>query len=98
MKHTHYQEHVKAVTQEAIDKILATSDPVKTVDNPYTESDIEYLIIAINPCKPILREVAKEKPGAYRTLTDAKEAARQILQNTITDAKTFLFARLVLRT
>ena len=90
MKNTHSQEYVRAVTQEAVDGLLATSEPVQTVDDPYAESDIGYLVITINPCKPILREVPKETPGAYRTLIEAKEAARQVLQNAIADARASL--------
>ena len=90
MKNTHSQEYVRAVAQETIDGLLATSEPVQTVDDPYAESDNGYLVITINPCKPILREVPKEAPGAYRTLTEAKEAARQVLQNAIADARASL--------
>lgn len=87
MKNTHSQEYVTTVAQETIDGLLATSEPVKTVDDPYTESGIGYLVIAVNPCKPVLREVPLSTPGCYKTLTDAKEAARQIIQNAIADAK-----------
>ncbi|MBT3724615.1 MAG: hypothetical protein HOM14_18865 [Gammaproteobacteria bacterium] len=87
MKNTHSQEYVKTVAQETIDGLLATSEPVKTVDDPYAESGIGYLVIAVNPCKPVLREVPLGTPGCYKTLTDAKEAARQIIQNAIADAK-----------
>jgi hypothetical protein len=87
MKNTFSQEYVRTVAQEAIDGILAASEPVKTVDDPYAESEVGYLVITINPSKPILREVPKDTPGAYRILTDAKEAARQVLQNAIADAK-----------
>ncbi len=90
MKNTRSQEYVRAIAQETIDGILATTESVKTIDDPYAESDIGYLVITINPCKPILREVPKETPGAYQTLTDAKEAARQVLQNAIAEAKSSL--------
>jgi len=90
VKSTYSQEYVRAIAQDAIDGILATTEPVKTVKDPYAESDIGYLVVTINPCKPIVREVPKETPGAYKTLTDAKEAARQVLQSTIADAKVSL--------
>lgn len=89
-KYAPSQEYVKTIAQEAIDGMLITTESVKTIDDPYVESDIGYLVIAINPCKPILREVPEKTPGAYRTLTDAKEAARQILQNAIAESKTSL--------
>jgi len=90
MKNTHSEEYVRAVAQDAIDGVLATSESVKTVDDPYVESDVGYLVITINSCQPILREVPKETAGAYRTLTDAKEAARQVLQSAIAEAKASL--------
>jgi len=87
MKNTLSQDSVKEVAQEVIDGILATSEPVKTVDDPDAESEVGYLVIAINPCQLMLREVPKDTPGAYRTLADAKAAARQVLQNAIAEAK-----------
>ena len=87
MKNSHSQEYVTTVAQETIDELLSTSEPVKTVDDPYAETGIGYLVIAINPCKPLLREVPLETPSCYKTLTDAKEAARQVIQNAIADAK-----------
>ena len=86
-KNTGTQEYVKAVAKETTQGILAASKPVKTVEDPYAETDTGYLVITINPCAPILREVPLETPGCYRTLADAKEAARQVIQNTIADAK-----------
>jgi len=67
--------------------MIKKSEPIKIVEDPYAESDVGYLVIAINPLKPVLREVPKETPGVYLTLTDAKEAARQVLQIAIADAK-----------
>lgn len=87
LKNTHSQEYVTTVAQETIDGLLAISEPVKIVDDPYAESNIGYLVITVNPCKPVLREVPLETPDCYKTLTDAKEAARQIIQSAITDAK-----------
>jgi len=87
MKNIHSEEYAKAVAQDVIEGIIGASEPVKTVDDPYAESDVGYLVISINPCRPVLREVAKETPGAYRTLTEAKEAARQSIQNAIADAR-----------
>lgn len=90
MKSTFSQDYVKEVAQEVIDGILATSEPVKTVDDPKAELEVGYLVIAINPCQPMLREVPKDTPGAYRTLAEAKEAARQGLQNAMAEAKASL--------
>ncbi len=90
MKNTPSQDYVKEVAQEVIDGIVATSEPVKTVDDPEAELEVGYLVIAINPCQPRLREVPKDTPGAYRTLAKAKEAARQVLQNAMAEAKASL--------
>ena len=87
MKNTLSQDYVKEVAQEVMDGILATSEPVKTVNDPEAELEVGYLVIAINPCQPRLREVPKDTPGAYRTLAEAKEAARQVLQNAMAEAK-----------
>lgn len=87
MKNTPSQDYVKEMAQEVIDGMVATSEPVKTVNDPEAELEIGYLVITINPCQPRLREVPKDTPGAYRTLAEAKEAARQVLQNAIAEAK-----------
>ncbi|VAW69120.1 hypothetical protein MNBD_GAMMA10-1719 [hydrothermal vent metagenome] len=92
MKNIHSEDYVISVARDAIDGMLRVSKPVRTVDDPYAEVDIGYLVIAVNPCQPILREVSKETPGAYPTLVDAKEAARQLIQNAIADAKQSLIA------
>ena len=87
LKSSNSGEYVKTVAQDAIDAMIETTEAVNTVDDPYAESEVGYLLISINPLKPILREVSKQTPGAYLTLTDAKEAARRVLQTAITDAK-----------
>ena len=80
-------EYIKAVDQEVLDAIIEKTDSVKQVNDPYVELDVGYLIIAINPCKPIIREVPKGTPDSSPTLADAKEVARQILQTAIAEAK-----------
>ncbi len=80
-------KYIQNITQEVLDKIIDATKPVKLVNDPYAESDVGYLVIAINPCKPIIREVPKGTADSYSTLTDAKEAARQILQSAITEAR-----------
>jgi antitoxin component of MazEF toxin-antitoxin module len=87
LKNIHSEEYVRSVAEEVINEQIEKSEPVKTVDDPYAESDVGYLLIKINPCKPVIREVSKDTPGAYHTLIDAKEAARQVIQNAIADAK-----------
>lgn len=87
MKNIHSEDYVKSIARDAINGMLEISKPVKVVDDPYAETETAYLVIAVNPCKPILREVPKETPGAYHTLVDAREAARQLIQNAVADAK-----------
>ena len=57
------------------------------VADPYVEAYVHYLVIASNPCSPIIEEVEKGTEGAYATLVEAKEAARQIIQAAISEAK-----------
>ena len=76
----------KAVSKEVLDSLISTSEPVKVVDDPYAVTDVGYLVIDINPCKPLIREVTKDTQGSFSTLADAKEAARQVLQSAIGDA------------
>ncbi len=87
MKNTLSQDYAKEVAKEVIDGILATSEPVKTVNDPEAEWEVGYLVVATNPSQPMLREVPKDTPGAYRTLAEAKEVARQGLKNVIAEAK-----------
>ncbi|MBX2858842.1 MAG: hypothetical protein KTR17_09285 [Cellvibrionaceae bacterium] len=75
------------VRQETLDRLLSISDPVATIPDPYAEGEIGYLVIAIDSTAPIIREVPANTAGAYKTLADAKEAARQILQTAIAQAK-----------
>ena len=87
LKNSYSKEYIDSVAQETIAGMMSSSQPVRMVKNPYAESDIHYQVIAINPCKPIIREVSKDTPDSFATLADAKEAARQILQTTINEAK-----------
>lgn len=87
LKNSYSKEYVDTVAQEAITGMMESSQPVRTVEDPYAESDIHYQLIAINPCKPIIREVSKDTPNSFATLADAKEAARQIIQAAINEAK-----------
>jgi antitoxin component of MazEF toxin-antitoxin module len=80
-------EYLQSVTQDVLQAILAATNPVRNVRDPYAETDVGYLVISINPCAPLIREVTKDIPGAYKTLADAKEAARQVIQSAINEAK-----------
>ena len=80
-------DQAKAMMNEAVAQVLEETAPVTPVEDPYAESDIGYIVIAANPAKPVIREVPKDTVNAYTTLADAKEAARQIIQATIAEAK-----------
>lgn len=80
-------EHLKLVKQNILDSLIAQTDSVSQVDDPYSESDIAYIVIDINPCAPFIREVPKNTENSYATLADAKEAARKIIQASIAEAQ-----------
>lgn len=80
-------DYLDYVRQETLERLLSFSAPVATVSDPYAEGQVWYLVIAIDPTAPVIREVPANTAGAYKTLADAKEAARQILQTAIAQAK-----------
>jgi antitoxin component of MazEF toxin-antitoxin module len=89
-KNTQNIDYLNSVKTDVINTILAQSKPVSLVEDPYLEAHIHYIVVAINPCSPIIREVPIGTPNAYATLADAKEAARQIIQSTIAEANASL--------
>ncbi len=76
-----------SVKQEILDDLLSRTDPVELVNDPYAETDVAYVVIDINPCAPVIRQVSKDSENSFATLTDAKEAARQIIQASIAEAQ-----------
>ncbi len=80
-------DYFNAVQADVTDAILMQTNPVNKVDDPYQESDVAYIVVAINPCSPLIREVPKDTANAHLTLADAKEAARQIIQSTLAGAQ-----------
>jgi len=87
LKKSSSEQTVKELAKEIIESRMAKSKPVSIASDPYTEGNVNYIVISVDPCKPIIREVAKGTAYAYLTLVDAKEAARDIIQNTINSAK-----------
>lgn len=75
-----------SVQAEVLEAIIQQTEAVKTVEDPYNEAEVAYLVFAIDPCSPLIREVPKGTPNAHATLADAKEAARQIIQSSIESA------------
>jgi len=78
---------IKNIKEEFLQELYKNSEPVKVLSDPYAETDAAYIVISLNPCQPEIREVAKGAPDSYTTLADAKEAARQIVQAAIAEAK-----------
>ncbi|WP_250461084.1 hypothetical protein [Microbulbifer litoralis] len=78
------------MVEKAIDDVLRSTAAVRIVEDPYSETDVGYLVVTLNPCRPLIREVRKGTPGSYKTLVDAKEAARQAVQGAIAEANTAL--------
>jgi antitoxin component of MazEF toxin-antitoxin module len=80
-------DFLSLVAQEVTDSLLAQTSAVSEVDDPYREGSVAYVVIGVNPCAPLIREVPKGTEGSYPTLADAKEAARQKLQSSIAEAQ-----------
>ncbi len=83
-------DYLKTVSEIVLDSVLEQTNPVSVVDDPYSESDVAYIVVDINPCAPLIREVPAGTEGAFTTLADAKEAARQVLQASIAKAQSSL--------
>lgn len=80
-------DFLDSVKRELLDSILAQTNPVDLVEDPYVESAVAYIVIDVEPYNPIIREVPKGTLGSFSTLVDAKEAARQKIQSTISQAQ-----------
>lgn len=76
-----------SVKQEILDDLLSRTDPVELVKDPYAETDVAYVVIDLNPCAPVIRQVAKDSENSFATLAEAKEAARQVIQASIAEAQ-----------
>ncbi|MCF6317980.1 MAG: hypothetical protein L3J83_01700 [Proteobacteria bacterium] len=73
--------------EKIISDMMQQTDPVQLVTCPDVEGVVHYIVIAVDPIKPIIRQVPKGYIHAYKTLTDAKQAARTLIQQSIGDAK-----------
>lgn len=87
IKSGHSLDYLASVKQDILDSLHAQTNPVTQVDDPYCETDVAYIVIDIDPCSPLIREVPKGTANAFLTLADAKEAARQIIQSSIAKAQ-----------
>ncbi|MFA0813219.1 hypothetical protein [Microbulbifer epialgicus] len=76
------------LSRERFKTLVSKSFPVGEVEDMYSESsDKAYLVISIDPCSPLIREVPKSFPGAIPTLAAAKKEARAIIQKAIAEAE-----------
>ncbi len=80
-------DYLATIQQEILNSLLAQTNPVSRVEDPYSESNAAYIVIDINPCSPVIREVSKGTENSFSTLADAKEAARQKIQSFIAEAQ-----------
>ena len=80
-------DDLKNLSDKVFNSVIEQTNPVNIVEDPYAESDVAYIVVDVNPCAPTIREVPKGTEGAFTTLTDAKEAARQVLQASIAEAQ-----------
>ena len=87
MKAVPNEEYIRRQVTQAIESMTSASAEVSPVSDPYSETDVDYIVIALNPCHPLIREVPKGTRGAYTTLIQAKEAARQVIQVSLRDAQ-----------
>ncbi len=73
-------EVLACLKQAALDLLRDHTAPVTQVEDPYVETGVSYVVIDIDPCSPLIREVPKGTANSYPTLVDAKSAARQVIQ------------------
>lgn len=83
-------ERFRDLSKEIVEALKKKSNPVRRVDNPDAKSDVAYIVIDVNPCAPLIREVPLDTKGSFATLAEAKMVARQILQDAISEAKASL--------
>lgn len=86
-KSKHSLHYLKSVKKEVLEAILAQTNPIKRVDDPYSETETAYIVVDTDPCSPVIREVPKGTANSFTTLADAKEAARQCIQSSIIEAQ-----------
>jgi hypothetical protein len=83
-------EYLGAAKQAVLDLLLAHTAPVAQVEDPYSHTGVAYVVIGIDPCSPVIREVPAGTSDSHATLVDAKEAARQLIQSALAKASTSL--------
>ena len=87
IKNNQTLDYLDTVKCNLLESIREQSETVSRVDNPYKETDVSYIVVAINPCAPEIRQVPKGTENSFTTLADAKESARQHIQSSIAEAQ-----------
>ncbi len=90
LRHGQAENYLESLQQTVLDWLLARTSPVARVDDPYAKANVAYVVICIDPCSPVIREVAEGTPNSFATLVDAKDAARRILQTSLERASSSL--------
>lgn len=80
-------DYLASVKQDILESLQSQTSPVTQVEDPYSETSVAYIVIDIDPCNPLIREVPIGTENSFSTLADAKEAARQKIQSSITKAQ-----------
>lgn len=90
IKNTSATDEVRLLKKQLFADLINQTKPIKKVNDPNIEGQVSYIIIDINPCQPIIREVSKGNKGAYKTLSEAKYAARKMIHKSIEISKSSL--------
>lgn len=70
--------------EDELESLAARSSPVSTiVGDPSITSNSKYIVIVIDPRDPMIREVPASSEKAFETLSDAKDAAREVIKESL---------------
>ncbi|MET0388171.1 MAG: hypothetical protein ABW321_19520 [Polyangiales bacterium] len=58
---------------------------MRKVADPYSETDVDYLVIGGETMSPDIVEVDKGTPGSFKTLQEAKSNAMGILRDRLSE-------------
>ncbi len=72
-------------------RLVEQSTPVlNIVADPSEPSDCKYIVVVLDPRAPLIREVPVVTENAFETLSDAKDAAREIIKESLNIANNSL--------
>ena len=87
VKNTDTVDVFNQMKAQMLNDLIKQTYPVKIVTDPNKEGDNDYIVISIDSSMPLIREVVKGFEGGFKTLADAKQEARKIIQNTMEQSK-----------